>query len=104
MRVCVSDYCKGINPREQRKIRKIIRINKPKPPSRGPTRNCQMFADPHVVGFAGLGFNAQTPGDWTLYKGKDLEISYRAVSHGSWAGISQFGIIIFGQKITSIGF
>jgi len=104
MKTCLADFCKGINPKDAEKIHDVIIHDKPKPPPRGPTKNCQMFADPHVVGFAGYGFNAQTPGDWTLYKGLHMETAYRGESHGAWVGISKFGVIVYRHKITSIGF
>jgi len=68
-------------------------------------QTCQLYADPHVHGFSGKNYNAQTVGDWVLYKGKNLSAHYRGKSMGVWVGAIKFGIHLFHHyKIYTIGF
>jgi len=67
-------------------------------------QTCELFADPHVHGFSGANYNAQTVGDWVLYQGKHLSAHYRGKSKGSWVGAIEFGVKLFDNRIYSIGF
>jgi len=65
---------------------------------------CELYADPHVHGFNKKDFNAQTLGDWVLYRGKHLSAHYRGKSFGSWVGPVKYGVRLYDHKIYSVGF
>jgi len=73
-------------------------------------KSCSIYADPHVTGFSGKVFNAQTVGDWVLYRGDKLSAHYRGVAmkplvgNAQWVGAIKFAIRIFHHKIYSTGF
>jgi len=83
-----------INRKEDRKIIHVRRVNRVQ---------CQLFADPHVYGFNKKNFEAQTEGDWLLYRGLNLAAHYRGKRFGGWVGPVNYGIRIFGQRIASRG-
>jgi len=113
-RACVFDLCAGMKERIVKKIlRHTKRIKKTKvhikksliKDMRVNRQTCQLYADPHVHGFSGKNYNAQTVGDWVLYKGKNLSAHYRGKSMGVWVGAIKFGIHLFHHyKIYTIGF
>jgi len=65
---------------------------------------CLLYADPHVRSLKGAYFNAQTVGDWLLYKGDNLEVHYRGKSRGSWVAMVKVGIIVDGKRLTTRDF
>jgi len=82
------------NKHEDHKIVKVRRVKRPQ---------CQMVADPHVHGFNNKNYDAQTEGDWVLYRGLNLKVHYRGKRFGGWVGAVQYGIRLFGQRISSRG-
>jgi len=91
-----------INKKEKRIV---IKTDKRKKSWRKVHRiTCSLYADPHVHGFNKKYFEAQTVGDWILYKGRRLSVHYRGKSFGSWVGPIKFGVKIFKHKIYSVGF
>jgi len=108
LKFCVADLCNGLpikfeeriiarNHHEQKKktihvVQKVNRIT------------CQLYADPHVQGFNTKHFEAQTVGDWVLYRGENLSAHYRGKSMGAWVGPIKFGVKLFHHRIYSLGF
>jgi len=65
---------------------------------------CELYADPHVHGFNKKYFEAQTEGDWVLYRGNNLSAHYRGKRFGSWVGPIKFGVRLYQNRIFSVGF
>jgi len=65
---------------------------------------CQLYADPHAQGFDKKYFDAQTVGDWVLYRGKRLSAHYRGKRFGAWVGPIKFGVRLYHHRIYSVGF
>jgi len=65
---------------------------------------CSLYADPHVHGFNNKNYDAQTEGDWVLYKGENLSANYRGKRNGGWVAAIKFGVRLFGNRIYSVGF
>jgi len=106
LRFCVTDLCAGLPNSIEKKILKQNRHEKHKiiHVKRVHRVQCQMYADPHVYGFNKHTFNAQTEGDWVIYRGLNMNIHYRGKRFGVWVGPVQYGVRIFGQRISSRGF
>jgi len=49
-------------------------------------------------------FNAQTEGDWVLYRGTDVSAHYRGKRFGAWVGPIKFGLRVFENRIYTVGF
>jgi len=100
------NWKKNYNKKQRwKKIKPIlIRRYSPKRSFRVNRITCELYADPHVKGFNKKYFNAQTVGDWILYKGKNLSAHYRGKSFGSWVGAVKFGVRLYKYKIYSTGF
>jgi len=105
---CTRDLCAGLpikienrllrrNKREKKVklIRERVKVQR---------ITCELYADPHVHGFNKQRFEAQTRGDWVLYRGKHLSAHYRGKSMGSWVGPIKFGVKLFNHKIYTHGF
>jgi len=113
LRNCVVDFCSGMSKEVERKIikmnkkedKKIIikKIHKVKN-TKGTQVTCSLYADPHVKGTNNKYFDAQTVGDWVLYKGDELSASYRGVQNGRWVAAVKFSVRLFSDKIYSNGF
>jgi len=113
VRNCIRDRCAGLRKNIEKKIihdiekeRKIvIKIDQKKKKYQRVHRiACSLYADPHVHGFNKKNFDAQTVGDWVLYRGMNLAAHYRGKRFGSWVGPIKFGVRLFHHKIYSIGF
>jgi len=63
-----------------------------------------LINDPHVLTFTGKYFDAQWDGEFVLYKGKHLEISYRTKRFGSFTSNIKFKVHLYGQVIDSVAF
>jgi len=74
---------------------KIVKL----PHQAKPIKHCQLFADPHTIGFSGQFYNAQSVGDWLIYKGKRLSSSYRGVSQGVWTANVQWIVRVRGGSV-----
>jgi len=106
LRQCIQDLCNGLSKEIENKMIKInhnekiehIRIKPRKIVSRV---QCSLYADPHVTGFNNRNYNAQTVGDWVLYRGENLSAHYRGIRMGSWVGAVKFGVRLYGDRITS---
>jgi len=105
---CIRDLCAGLPVKIELQIIKlnkkedVVKIIKKKVVVNRIT--CALYADPHVHGFNNKYFEAQTVGDWLLYRGTDLSAHYRGKSFGSWVGPIKFGVRLFHNRIFSIGF
>jgi len=108
VRFCVRDLCNGLPMKIEDKIlikninekeKKIVKIVK-----RVQRITCQLVADPHVQGFNTHWFEAQTAGDWVLYRGSNLSVHYRGKSMGRWVGLIKFGVRLFHHRVFSVGF
>jgi hypothetical protein len=113
LRACVLDMCAGLKKSIEKRIlkrnkhekKKVFKVSKRILKHLRVKRiTCELYADPHVHGFNKKYFNAQTVGDWVLYKGKHLSAHYRGKSFGVWVGPIKFGVKLFNYKIYSIGF
>jgi len=106
LRQCILDLCNGLSKDIEIKMIKINH-NEKKEHIRKKHRKivtrvqCSLFADPHVTGFNSRSYNAQTVGDWVLYRGENLSAHYRGISMGSWVGAVKFGVRLYGDRITS---
>jgi len=69
-----------------------------------PTRQCSLVADPHAQALDGSRFDAQTVGDWVLYQGTHLRVSYSGKSMGKWVGAVKWVTKIDENVIRSVGF
>jgi len=60
---------------------------------------CDLYADPHAKSFDGKLFEAQTVGDWVLYSGPKLKVSYRGKSFGRWVGVIGWIVDVSGDIV-----
>jgi len=65
---------------------------------------CTLYADPHVQGFSRKFYDAQTEGDWVLYRGRHLSAHYRGRRFGAWVGPVKFGVKLKRNRIYTTGF
>jgi len=93
-------------PHPRRTIDKIKKAFKPKEKKLPPLKRvtCDLFADPHARSFNGVGFEAQTEGDWLLHEGPTLRAHYRGKRFGSWVGVTDWIVQTRGVSIRNKGF
>jgi len=106
LKTCIFDLCSGLNKElEDEILREKSKENAIKSSEIVRRRvTCDLFADPHARSFMGKHFEAQTAGDWVLYKGENMEIHYRGHKMGTWVGVVKFGVQIGNEVFKSNGF
>jgi len=103
LKECVFDMCAGMSKKMENKIINNNKKEYKKATKKRVTRiQCSMFADPHVHGFNNRNYDAQTVGDWVLYKGDNLSAHYRGKRMSRvWVGAVKFGVRIYNDRIYS---
>jgi len=87
-----------------KQMRKTPIKTAPAPRQRVKRTECHLINDPHVLTFTGKHFDAKWDGEFVLYKGKHLEISYRTKRFGSYTSNIKFKVNLYGQIIDSVAF
>jgi len=103
LKECVFDMCAGMSKKMENKIINNNKKEYKKKLKKRVTRiQCSMFADPHVHGFNNRNYEAQTVGDWILYRGDNLSAHYRGKRMSRvWVGAVKFGVRLYNDRIYS---